>query len=181
MADLSVKILLDFQATEVGTGIGVVPTYEARIRKRWSLLYGTGADQVDMMFAAASDISASGSTTFDLNNAFSWPVPFNTGAWGENVDFAEMVAFFVANVDGAGDANDVDLTIGNAASAQWASWAGGADTAVGPISPGGMFMLITPDAGGLGAVVDTSADNIKIAGGAGTTSGIQYGFFGRSA
>ena len=92
---------------------------------------------------------------------------------------AELVALFIINAPISGTANTTDLTIG-AGSNPFIGFLGAAHT-VGPIKPGGMFMIGAGDAAGIGAVTAGTGDILRVANSAGATANYQIGIVARSA
>lgn len=136
--------------------LGTDPTYNFKGGSTLNFTNGTGASQVDMVFADQRTIAAS--TTEDLDVAAGGL----TTAFGAAFTIAEMKGLMVCAA--AGNTNNVVLG-GDANSVPFLSTAA---TTVS-IKPGGCFMLSDPSAGGI-AVTGATGDIIQVANsGAGTT------------
>lgn len=118
---------------------------------------GTGADQIKQVFADTRTISASSNEDLDLAGGL-------TNALGQSITFTKIRAIAIK----ASPSNTNNVLVGGAASAQFASWVGDA-TDVVVVRPGGLLVLVAPDATGY-AVTATSADLLRIANSAGSTS-----------
>lgn len=139
--------------------IGAV-THAADYSPTYALGDGSGADQIAQVFADTRTIAASGSEDLDLNGTL-------VNAIGATVNFTKIKAIIIKAA--AGNANDV--VVGGAASNQFATPFGAAAHTV-KVKPGGLFVLVAPDANGY-AVTAATADLLKIANsGAGT--GVTY-------
>lgn len=113
---------------------------------------GTGAGQIDTFYRVALTISASSSTTIDLNGSA-------TDQFGNTVSFLHVKGILVTAASG----NTNDCQIGPGASNPFAGpWSG--TTPLTAISPGEM-MLVTKGAGSAAgwAVVASTGDIIKVA------------------
>jgi hypothetical protein len=136
--------------------LGTDPAYNFKGGTTLNFTNGTGASQVDMVFADQRVINAS--TTEDLDVAAGGL----TTAFGAAYTIAEMKGLMVCA--SSGNTNNVVLG-GDANSVPFLSTAA---TTVA-IKPGGCFMLADPSAGGV-AVTAGTGDIIQVANsGAGTT------------
>lgn len=127
-----------------------------------TLSEGTGAGQADLQYAGTFSIAASTNMDIDLTSV--------EDAFGNALGAAEVVQVFIASAA----ANTTDLTTGGS----------GADFAGLPaltIAPGGMVNLANSNAGGIGAVTDTSADTIRIGNAAGASASVDVYIAARSA
>lgn len=108
---------------------------------------GVGALQGNQIYQGSLALTA-GVYNFDLSGVL-------TDGFGTSVALARVKAIGFIN-------NGTSLmTLGNHATAAWATWLGGTSTKV--VRPGGWFIDVAPDATGW-AVTATTADILKIAG-----------------
>lgn len=151
-----------------------VAIFDVALSKTLNFDDGTSAGEVDIMYARQRTISDGGTIDLDLAGGVTDP-------YGNTITMAEVVGLAVVNnqYDGGND-NTTNLTIG-AAGSPWETWITGTTKTIGPITPGGMFMIFSPDATGLGAVTATTADTLRITNSAGATNTCLIGILGRSA
>ena len=109
--------------------------------------------------------------------AFHQPFLF-IGGWVGLI--AVIVAILVINGPISGEPNLSDLTIGGASNA-FEGFLGGTSPTVGPIKPGGVFLLAAGDAAGIGTVGAGSTDELRISAGAGGDATYQIAIIARSA
>lgn len=125
---------------------------------------GTGANQANALYQTQATLSASGSTTYDLNGSL-------TDDFGQSVTCTKLRALVVK----AASANTNSVVVGGGATTVTALTTTGAFTGPGvPIRPGGIWMITFPDATG-GAVTASSSDILQIANSAGSSS-VTYDF-----
>lgn len=124
--------------------------------KTFDLANGTSADQANMMWSDQRTLTASSTENIDLAGSL-------TNAFGDAITFTKLRGIIIYAASGntnnvllGGDAASISTLVGNIN-----------DIIV--IRPGGMFAAIAPDATGY-AVTATTADIIKIANSAGSTS-----------
>lgn len=123
-----------------------------------TLVDGTGAGQIDSIWAARRTLAASANEDLDLNGTAL------KDALGNNLALVRVKGILIASAS----ANANNIIVGNAASNGWITWNGGAAHTV-TVRPGGFFMLGAPDATAY-AVTATSGDLLRIANAAGGTS-----------
>lgn len=118
---------------------------------------GTGADQAKEMFSDTRTIAASGTDDIDLSGVL-------LDAFGNTLLFTRIKALIIEAA--AGNTNDV--VVGGAASNGFIT-PFGASTDKVKVKPGGVMVLIAPDATAY-AVTAATADLLRVAnGGAGTS------------
>lgn len=120
---------------------------------------GTGANQADRLFTDTRTLNASASEDLDLTAGL-------TDALGTTVVAAEIVAIGIKAH--AGNTNDV--LVGNATAPIVGGPFGAAGTQVVPIKPGGMLLWVAPGATTGFNVTDSTAEDLKVANSAGSTS-----------
>ncbi len=123
----------------------------------YSLTDGTGADQAKQGFLDTRTLTASANESLDLSGTL-------TDSFGAVISFTKLKVLLI-QAD-RGNANDV--LVGGAASNGFISLFGDA-TDIIKVKPGGMVLLIAPDANGYGVSAGT-ADLLKIANSAGGSS-----------
>lgn len=133
-----------------------------------ALTNGTGANQADLLFADTRTLAASATEDLDLAGSL-------TDAFGATITMVEVVAILI--LADAGNANNV--VVGDATSP--VPLFGGTNPTIS-IKPGGMFMIVAPNASGQFAVGAGATDDLKIANSGGGTS-VTYSIIvvGRSA
>jgi len=134
--------------------------HDAQLSPNFHFTDGTGANQAKILFADTRTLAASASESLDLAGVL-------TDAFGNVLTFDKIKAIIVT----ADATNTNSVLFGGAASAQASPWFGDV-TDVVVVRPGGMMVLVAPDATGYD-VTATTADIIKMANsGAGT--GVTY-------
>lgn len=135
---------------------------------------GVTAGKVDVVYAAERTVATGANDDIDLNGTLK-------DALGGNVAALEVVGILIINkpADPAAAANTTNLTLGGN-SADFKAFLSTAAN-IGPIRPGGLFLLMNPDANGLGAVVPTTADILRLVNSAGASNKYQIAVLARSA
>lgn len=118
---------------------------------------GTGANQIDRIWADTRTLTASSSEDLDLAGSL-------VDAIGQAVTFARVKAILIRPAA----ANTNNVIVGGASSNQFLTWVGGATHTV-TVRPGGLFALCAPDATAY-AVTAGTGDLLKIANSSSGTS-----------
>jgi hypothetical protein len=134
---------------------------------------GTGADQANIAYFAERTVNSASNDDIDLYGVLS-------DALGSTINAAELVTLFVLNEHQDGTQNTTDLTIGGHTDAVDGFLGDAADT-IGPLKPGAMLLLSSPGAAGLGAIVATYGDILRIANSAGAQAKYVIGILARNA
>jgi hypothetical protein len=134
---------------------------------------GTGAGNADLLYVAERTVATATDDDIDLAGVLS-------DVFGTTLTFAELVGILIINKQKDGTANTTDLTIGGGSN-PFVGFLGGTTPTVGPIKPGGMFMLMSPDAAGIGTVTAGTGDILRITNSAGASNTYQIAIVGRSA
>lgn len=136
---------------------------------------GVAANQVDRVYLAERTVNASTNDDIDLNGVI-------TDALGGVISAVELVGIFVMNRrrDPAGVANVSNLTIG-AGTNPVVGYLGGTTPTVGPIKPGGMFLMMNPDATGMATITASTGDILRIANGSGGAATYTIGLLVRTS
>lgn len=167
-ASMSVKL----EATQLGPN-SYADRFAPILDLTQTLADGTLANQADLIYAAQRSVTTGANDDIDLAGVL-------TDAFGVTITFAELVGILLLNKPITGAANTTDLTIG-LGSNPFLGFLGGTTPTIGPIKPGGAFMLFAGDAAGIGTVTAATADILRIANSAGATNNYQIGIIGRSA
>jgi hypothetical protein len=130
------------------------------IPQHYPLSSGTGANQADKMFADTRTLAASATENLDLAGTL-------LDAFGAAITFVKVKAFLIR----AAAANTNNVLVGGHASAAFVNWVSDA-TDVVVVKPGGLLLLVAPNAAGYG-VTATTGDMLTITNSAGTT-GVTY-------
>lgn len=146
--------------------------FEPALSKIQRIVDGTAAGQADLIYAAERSLASASNDDLDLSGGL-------TDAFGATITMAEVMGIVVINEAANGTANTTDLTIGGATN-PFVGFLGATDT-IGPIKPGGTFMMFAGDAAGIGAVTAGTGDILRIANSAGATANYQIAIIGRSA
>lgn len=142
---------------------------------------GTGANQGDRIWSDAGRTLASGADeSLDVYDLGSVDIGAGVGktALGQAFALAKVVGLLVVNRSATGGGS---LTIGgNGTGAAWSSLFNGSDSAtLGPIGPGGVAFVYSPDAAGI-PVTDASDHLLKFAASGGDVT-YDVAILGRSA
>ncbi len=169
---ITTETLVRFKATQTGPndfGGSFSPTMQAMLQTS----NGTGAGQANLLFIDERTVASASSDDLDLAGVLS-------NAFGATITAAELVAVFVINAPRAGAANTTDLTVGGGPNAV-VGFLGGTTPTVGPIRPGGFFMLGCGHAAGIGAVTAGTGDILRIANASGAAATYQIAILARTA
>lgn len=133
------------------------PDFNPVIDALYQLTDGTVADKADIVYAAERSFTSSTPDPIDLAGVL-------TDAFGAAITAAEIVALMIINTTKAGVRNTVALSVG-AGSNPWFGMFGATGDII-KIPPGGMLLLVAPDANGMGTITAATADILNIAPGA---------------
>ena len=157
MTTLTAKVAASISAEfDSALDIGSV-SYPVNFGANYLLTDGTGANQANQLFTDIRTLTASSTEDLDLSGVL-------LNAYGTACVFTKIKAIIVT----AAAANTNDVLVGGAAATQVTSFFGDV-TDVVKVKPGGMFMLVAPDATGY-AITAGTADLLKVANSAGGTS-----------
>lgn len=170
---LNTTLRIKLAAAQTGSNDFGGPSFTPMLEHAINLLDGTAADQADLLFVDQRTVNASSNDDLDLAGVL-------TSAFGSTITAAEVVAIVIINAPQSGAANTSSLTIGGS-SAPFIGFVGGTTPTIGPIGPGGVFVIACPTASGIGAVTATTGDILRVANGSGGTAVYQIGIVARSA
>ena len=170
-AEIKLNISVQDRGGNVLTG---GPRFNVALEYLQKLTDGTGANNLDLAYVDERSVNASTDDNIDLIGSLST-------ALGVAFDAAEIVAIVIINAPfkSTDPANVSDLTIGGATN-PFIGFLGATHT-IGPIKPGGAFMLAAGDAAGIGTVTAATADILRIANGAGGTAKYKIAILARSS
>ena len=160
MATLSARIALALSGLfenvlDVGSA-----SYPLAFNQNFNFANGSGANQAASIFTDTRTLAASATEDLDLNGVL-------TDAFNATIAFTKIRALIICA--DAGNTNDV--VVGGAASNGAISFFGASTDKV-KVKPGGMFVLVAPDANGYGITAAT-ADLLKVANSSSGT-GVTY-------
>lgn len=152
------------------------PHWSAALDFTKSLANGVGANQFNLAYFAERTVASDADDDIDLSGVL-------TSALGISFAAAELVMVMIANlpkpVAGVQGANTTALTIGGGSNPQVAFMA--ADDIIGPIPPGGIFLLGGFTAAGIGAITAGTGDILRVANAAGAQNKYQICVLGRAS
>lgn len=172
---LQTDIAVKLRARQTGTNDYGPQDWSPDMELAISLASGVAAYQADLLYLDERTVAASTNDDIDLNGVL-------VGPFGATISNAEMVAVLVINKpkSATAAANVSSLTIG-AATNPFIGFVGGTTPTIGPIRPGGLFLIASPDAAGIGTVVPSTGDILRVANGAGGSATYQIALLGRTA
>ena len=169
---LTATIKARIEATQVGPN-DYTDTFAPVVDATLALLDGTLAAQADLIFADERAVTTGANDDIDLSGVL-------TDAFGVTITFVEIVGILIINKPISGAVNTTDLTIGLGTN-PFLGFLGGTLPTIGPIKPGGAFLIFAGDAAGLGTVGAAASDVLRIANSSGATATYQIVIIGRSA
>jgi hypothetical protein len=169
---LKAQIRASIAATQTGP-TDFPSTFAPSVARAITLANGTGAGQADIIFADERTVASNTSDDLDLVGAL-------TTAFGATINAARLVAVMVINAPIEGAANTTALTIGGGTNPV-TGFLGGTTPTVGPLQPGGVFLLAAGAALGLGTVTAGTADILRITNATGAAAKYQIVILARSA
>jgi len=166
------EITAAIKAAQVGSSAFGGPSFMPTISAVLETTLGTGANQADILWTAQRTVNASTNDDIDLAGVL-------TNAFGATITTAELVAILIINAPLSGTANRSSLTSGGGTNPV-TGFLGGTTPTVGPIRPGGFFLIGCGDAAGIGAVTAGTGDILRVANGAGGAATYQIAVIGRT-
>ena len=152
------------------------PYFQGEFNLKNTFIDGVGSDQFDLTYFSQRVVASGANDDLDLYGSLLTPM-------GSTINAAELVGIMVVNrpIDANAAPNTTNLTIGGGSNVQTVGWLGGSDTRIQTISPGGIFMMMNPNASGMGIVTNGSADIIRITNSAGASNTYTVALLLRSA
>lgn len=171
---LTTDLRLSLRGVLTGVADYGTPTSAPDLTVAYSTTDGTGANQADIIWLDERTVATGASDDIDLA-----PI---TNAVGVSQTPVEIVGIIIINAPKSGVANTTNLTVGVGTNPVTPAFLGGTTPTVGPIRPGGIFMIWNSEnAAGYGAVTATTADILRVTNSAGASATYQIAFVGRSA
>lgn len=171
----SAQLRVKLSAGQTGANAFGGPTFSPTIDAVLTLANGTGVGQFDIPYFAERTVNASSNDDLDLAGVL-------TGAFGTTLTMAELVAIVVVNapIDATQPPNVSNLTLGGGSN-PFLGFLGGTTPIIGPIGPGGFFVIACGGAAGIGTVAAGTGDIFRVANGAGGAAKYQIAALARSA
>lgn len=171
---LTTDLRLSLRAALTGVADFGSPASYPDMSLAYSTADGTAANQADIIWMDERTVASGANDDIDLA-----PI---TNAIGQSQTPVELVGIILVNAPKSGAANTTNLTIGAGTNPVTPAFLGGTTPTVGPIRPGGIFMIWNSEsAAGFGAVTAATADILRVANSAGASATYQIAFVGRTA
>lgn len=170
---LSARLTAQIVAKQTGANDFGGPEFNLNMFNEMVLEDGTTVNKADILFADERTVASASNDDIDLAGVLS-------SVFGSTITMAEMVGLLIINKPRTGAANTTNLTIGGGSNA-FVGFFGGTTPTIGPIRPGGVLMLASPDAAGLGTVVAGTGDILRIANSSGAVNKYQIAILARTA
>lgn len=170
---LTTSISATLSATQTGANDYGGPNFTPFVNTLLSLTDGVGASQANMIFADERTVASASNDDIDLYGSL-------VDAFGATMNMVKIVAVMVVNAPRSGAANTTSLTIG-AGTNPFVGFLGGTTPTIKSIGPGGVVLLASPDATGLGTVTAATADILRIANSSGASATYQIAIIARNA
>lgn len=170
---LNARLLAKLTAVQTGANDFGGPDFDINVNTEIVLEDGTTVNKADILWADQRTVASASNDDIDLAGVL-------TNAFGAVITAAEIVAILIINKARDGTANTTNLTIG-VGSNPFLGFLGGTTPTVGPLRPGGVFMIASPDAAGIGTVTGGSADILRIANSSGAAATYQIAILARTA
>lgn len=149
------------------------PFWSAVMSLTQSFASGTTANKIDIVYMAERTVATATNDDIDLAGVLA-------DALGTTITAAELVGIFIVNEQLDGTDNTTNLTIGGGTNPFTGIWGATGDT-IGPVTPGGCFLIMNPNAAGLGTVTASTGDILRIANSSGATNKYKIAILARSA
>lgn len=170
---LNARLLAQLTAVQTGSNDFGGPDFDIKVFNEMVLEDGTTVNKADILWADQRTVGSASNDDIDLAGVL-------TNAFGAVITAAELVALLIINKARNGTANTTNLTIG-VGSNPFIGFLGGTTPTIGPIRPGGMFMIASPDAAGIGTVVAGTGDILRVANSSGAAATYQIAMLARTA
>lgn len=176
---MTFKANLNFllSVSEIGAAaFGSTPAWGASIPLTKSYSHGVAAGQFNLAYLAERTVATGADDDIDLAGVLA-------SALGTSFAAVELALIFLLNrpKDETEAANTTHLTIGGGTNPM-IGFLGGTAPTIGPIQPGGMFLLGGVEhAAGLGVITPDTGDILRIANQAGASNKYVLGLLGRAS
>lgn len=172
---LTSELSVHLKARQTGSNDFGGPDFTPVVELILQLANGTAANQADILFVDERTVASATNDDLDLAGVLS-------NAFGQTITAAEVVAMVIINKSrtvGAA-ANTTNLTIGVGTN-PLVGYLGGTTPTVGPLRPGGVFLMASPDAAGIATVTAGTGDILRVANSSGASATYQIAILARSA
>lgn len=166
-ASLSVKI----SASKSGSPNVGSAVWSGVLEKALNFGNGTTANNIDLIYMAERTVASNTTDSIDVAGVLTDPL-------GSTITAAEIVGIVLINQAEDGTANTTTLTIGSASATNALP---GFAVARDVVRPGGVFVLVNPDATGIAAVTAGTADILPIVNSTGAANTYMLAILARSA
>lgn len=163
------SVLLKVSATESGAPSVGSSLWTAGFENVLTFGNGTTSGNIDLVYVAERTVSSGANDDVDVAGALS-------SGLGTSIAAAEVVGIAIVNKQKDGTANTTSLIIGGSTNGL-----PGYTSAVESIAPGGMYMVVSPDASGIATVTAGTGDILRITNGSGAQNKYMLAIFARSA
>jgi hypothetical protein len=171
---LTTDLRLSLRGVLTGVSDFGSPISQPDLTLAFSTADGTSAGLADIIWMDERTVASGGSDPIDLS-----PI---TNAIGQSQAPLEIVGIILINAPKSGVANTTNLTLGVGSNPATPAFLGGTNPTVGPIRPGGIFMIWNSEnAAGFGAITAATADILNVVNSAGAAATYQIAFVGRTA
>lgn len=165
---LNAEILARIKINQTGSNDFGGPEFDAVIETLIQLTDGTTVNKADIAFADERTIASGATDTIDLAGVL-------TNAFGATITAAELVAVLIINKPRAGTpVNTTAITVGGGTNPVFAN-------AFPALQPGAVLLIAAGDAAGIGAVVASTGDILRVVNGSGASAKYQIAILARSA
>ncbi|GLI23483.1 hypothetical protein GGQ86_002979 [Xanthobacter flavus] len=167
---VSAKLSLHLAANLKGSNaFNAGPYWDGVIDLVQSFADGVTAEKVDRIYMAERTVASASNDDVDLAGVL-------VDALGVTITAAELVAVLIVNKKKDGTANITNLTIGGSTSG-----VPGFTAAGHVVKPGGVFLLMNPDATGIATVTASTGDILRVTNSSGASNTYQLAVLARTA
>ncbi len=149
------------------------PNWDGVIHFLENLTDGVAAGQADVAYVSERTVTTGANDDIDLYGVLN-------DVLTTQLDAAELTTLMIINKQKDGTVNTTDLTIGLGTN-PFLGFLAGTTPTIGPIKPGGVFLLHASDLAGIGAVTDSSSDILRVGNSAGASNTYQICILARTA
>lgn len=170
---VSAEFTMKLSVASTGTTVfGQTPQWSGEIGHLLSLSHGTTAGKFDLLYIGERTVASATNDDIDISGVLVAP-------HGGVVTAVELVGVVIVNKKKDGTANTTTLSLGGGSNPV-VGFLSGTTPVVTNIGPGGTFVLVSPDASGLGAVTAGTGDILRIANSSGASAVYQIALLART-
>lgn len=145
------------------------PFWNAAMTLSQAFSDGTTANKFDRVYVAERTVLTGANDDIDLSGVL-------TDAFGSTITAVELVGILLINQAKDGSVNTTNLTVGGSTSG-----VPGFTTAGSVVKPGGVYLVMNPDATGIATITASTGDILRITNSAGASNKYQIAVLLRSA